>query len=228
MPINIGNLPIKNIFLGANPIKAVYQGNQLAWSQKSEEVYYTLTLNLEGDYEAFNRDGYTIYVDGNEFARTSSSDIYSIPKGARVSTYNNSNGQYGYEYFESITPTPFYNNDGSWVMDKDYTVNVKAEQSISMVTINIETWHPTGQGFITTQQIMEDGIAKMDTRTFYEQTVLSYTVRQDSNFEILSLYDESHTSFNVYSPDLPNGDGQALFTFNAGNGGTIVIEATSS
>ena len=111
---------------------------------------------------------------------------------------------------------------------KDYTINVKAEQSISMVTINIETWYPTGQGFITTQQIMEDGIAKMDTRTFYEQTVLSYTVRQDSNFEILSLYDESHTSFNVYSYDLPNGDGQALFTFNASNGGTIVIEATSS
>lgn len=75
---------------------------------------------------------------------------------------------------------------------------------------------------------MEDGIAKTDTRTFYGQTVLSYTVRQDSNFEILSLYDDTHTSFNVYSYDLSNGDGEALFTFNAGNGGTIMIDATSS
>lgn len=146
MSIKIGSISAKDIYIGSTPVKEIRLGSTLIWSREPEKTCYTLTLNLEGDYDAFNRDGYTIYVDGNEFARTSSSGTYSIPKGASISTYNNSDGQYGYKYFESINPTPSYNSDGSWIMDKDYTINVKAERDISSVFITINTWWPTDSG----------------------------------------------------------------------------------
>lgn len=98
--------------------------------------YYTLTLNLDGDYEAFSRDGYTIYVDGSEFDRTSINSTYSITEGANVSTYNNSADMSGYEYVESITPTPSYNEDGSWTMDRDYVLTVTAT-SISAYSLEL-------------------------------------------------------------------------------------------
>lgn len=227
MSIKIGSISAKNIYIGSTPAKEIRLGSTLIWSRAQEEVYYTLTVNLDGDYEAYY-DGYTIYVNGLEFARIDSSNTFAIPAGAVVSTYNNSNGINGYSHSETINPSPLYNNDGSWIMDNDYIINVTAEQPMPMVTINIETWYPKGEGFITTRQIIEDGIVKEDTRTFQEKTVLSYTVPWDSNFEILSLWDEAHTSFNVYSPNLPSASGEALFTFAAIGDGTIIIEATSS
>lgn len=143
MSIKIGSISAKDIYIGSTPAKEIRLGSTLVWSRAQEEVYYILTVNLEGGYEAYY-DGYTIYVNGQEFARIDSSNTFTIPANAVVSTYNNSNGINGYNHSETINPLPFYNNDGSWVMDNDYVINVTAEQPVSMVTINVETWHPIG------------------------------------------------------------------------------------
>ena len=204
----------------------IFEDTVISINIETAIINYTLTVNLEGDYEAYY-DGYTIYVDGAEFARIDSSGTFSIPHGATVSTYNNSFGINGYEHSESVMPLPSYNADGSWIMNNDYVINVVATL-FETVIINIETWFPNGEGVITTQFKLKDGTTKMDTLTFNEQTVLSYEVLQGSNFEIISLYDNAHTSFNIYSNDLPETSGQALTTFMAINDGTITIESTSS
>lgn len=136
MSIKIGSISAKDIYIGSTPAKEIRLGSTLIWSRAQEEVYYTLTVNLEGDYEAYY-DGYTIYVDGNELARFDSSSTFTIAAGSVVSLYNNSYGINGYTHSEAVVPAPNYNDDLSWVMDKDYTLTVTATKPIEYYTLDI-------------------------------------------------------------------------------------------
>ena len=139
MSIKIGSISMSNLYIGSQQAKAVYIGATQIWSASTPEEpeYYTLTVNLEGDYEAYY-EGYTIYVDGVELARIDISDTFNIPYGATVSTHNNSSGINGYEHSESIVPLPSYDTDGSWVMDNNYTINVVATKPNLTITINAD------------------------------------------------------------------------------------------
>lgn len=141
MSIKIGSISSKDIYVGAIPAKEIRLGSDLIWSRVVEpEAYYTLTVNFEGNKEAFS-NGYKIYVDNapsetyRPDAEVSFEHSFSIAAGSSIWTEMSRFYPFDtYAYSQTINPTPA----NPWIMDKDYSVTVVAEKNGYTLTVDFD------------------------------------------------------------------------------------------
>jgi hypothetical protein len=106
---------------------------------------------------------------------------YSIPGGAIVRTYNDSIDTHGYEYSETITPTPQYNENGGWIMDTDYEINVIATAK-PKYTINI-SWEENSGVEYTDIVFKDPTTGEWDYST--GSKVTSLTLPKDTEYYVI-------------------------------------------
>jgi hypothetical protein len=154
MSIKIGSISAKDIYIGSTSAKEIRLGSTLIWSRAVEPAYHTLTVNFEGDKEAFS-DGYKIYVDNMETelyrvnADNSFEHSFSIPAGSTIRAEMGTIYEEIYTYSETIVLTP-------WIMDQDYEITVTATPKEEIIYYTINTAWEENSGVEYTDIVFKD------------------------------------------------------------------------
>ena len=94
MPIKIGNISAKDIYIGSTPAKEIRLGSTLIWSRAQEEVYYTLTIDasgasnldyVSGQYQAPNSSEWVQILNADGDYHLVNQDSILLPAGSLIS-----------------------------------------------------------------------------------------------------------------------------------------------
>lgn len=94
MPIKIGNISAKDIYIGSTPAKEIRLGSTLIWSRAQEEVYYTLTIDasgasnldyVSGQYQAPNSSEWAPILNADGDYHLVNQDSILLPAGSEIS-----------------------------------------------------------------------------------------------------------------------------------------------